>query len=97
MAPDPTVSEPDSNVEHSSDSEHNDMNLGAGDEIYKPEESVSACGHRCASEWLGAPLLGSVPRNGKEEIMGLYSSLFSPTSFCLSHITEALTPFENKV
>ena len=34
----PPVPKPDSNMEYSSDSEHNDMNVVAGDDPYKPED-----------------------------------------------------------
>ena len=33
-----SVSEPDSNMVYSSDSEHSDMTVVAGDDAYKPEE-----------------------------------------------------------
>ena len=33
-----TIPEPDGNMEYSSDSEHNDMTVAAGDDAYKPEE-----------------------------------------------------------
>ena len=36
--PDLPVSEPDCNMEYSSDSKHSDMTVAAGDDSYKPEE-----------------------------------------------------------
>ena len=36
--PDLPVSKPDCNMEYSSDSEHSDMTVAAGDDSYKPEE-----------------------------------------------------------
>ena len=37
--PDLPVPEPDGNMEYSSDSEHSDMTVVAGDDTYKPEEN----------------------------------------------------------
>ena len=37
-SPDLPVPEPDGNMEYSSDSEHSDMIVVAGDDAYKPEE-----------------------------------------------------------